>query len=127
MKWPDEKPAREALKPRRKRTKSGPCGGELPNGFVFDDVETEVPGLDGVLVEDVSARDLQACRGEIVLIVPHGVAFNERARFDRDAGKLCDRAAMPELAGEREGTSGLELFVIGPCHGSPRTPIEPST
>jgi hypothetical protein len=42
------------LKPRRKRTKSGPCGGELPKSRVFDDVEAEVPGLGGVLVEDVA-------------------------------------------------------------------------
>ena len=33
----------------------------------------EVACLVGVLVEDVAARDLQACRGEIVLIVPHMV------------------------------------------------------
>jgi hypothetical protein len=27
---------------------------------------------------------LQACGGEIVLIVPHGVEFNEHAGFDRE-------------------------------------------
>ncbi len=87
--------------------------GEIPEGFVFDDVEGDVPGFGTLFIEDLAMSDLEAVGGEIGLVVVHDLEFDEHAvldGFDELASFGRSEIFFFEPVGEGDGAPGFQEF-----------------